>query len=112
MGYNDIAIITCFWANGRGEGKYVFDALRFETGYFVTQKEKLDVAQFLLVTRILLNKVFSVPEPLDNRGWPVAILSIIRKLLREKTEKFDKNMRNIMWEIISAMTRVSCKVSP
>ncbi|EGT45601.1 hypothetical protein CAEBREN_25693 [Caenorhabditis brenneri] len=42
----------------------------------------------------------------DSRGWTVGILAVIRRLLQERQNRFTPDLRRIMWEVISCMTRV------
>ncbi|CAA9991448.1 NR LBD domain-containing protein [Caenorhabditis elegans] len=109
--YNDMSLIVAVWANTPGEGKYVYELLRHTTNFFAAQKQSLDVGQFLLSIRMLLGKIYQIapmerPELFDNRGWPVGILAVLRCLLQERHEKFSKEMRALMWDVLSSMTKL------
>ncbi|KAF1760049.1 hypothetical protein GCK72_008295 [Caenorhabditis remanei] len=109
--HTDAATVVCTWADSRGDGKAVYDLLRHTTAHFNGQKQMLDVGQFLMATNILILRVFFLaplenPDSFDNRCWPIGILSIVRRLLQEKVEKFTKELRHLMWEVISSMTRI------
>ncbi|CAI2348851.1 unnamed protein product [Caenorhabditis sp. 36 PRJEB53466] len=111
MVYNNISVIIAYWISEKEERSMLYEALRFTTGFFVSQKDNLEVLTFLVTVRLLLNKVyqmspFETSNTFDTRGWPIAILHLMRKLLRERTEKFTPEVRSIMWDVISSMTRI------
>ncbi|ULU03198.1 hypothetical protein L5515_005488 [Caenorhabditis briggsae] len=110
--YNDMTTIVCTWADERGDGKCIYDLLRHLTTHFNAQKMNLEVGQFLLCVRMLIQKVYMIapierPESFDNRMWTIGILSIVRRLLQERPEKFTKDLRQLLWDVISSMTRVA-----
>uniref|UniRef100_A0A1I7U3I9 Uncharacterized protein n=1 Tax=Caenorhabditis tropicalis TaxID=1561998 RepID=A0A1I7U3I9_9PELO len=109
--YSDTSLIVGIWADQNGDGKCIYDLLRYMTSFCAAQKNNLDVGQFLLCIRTLIQKIFQVAplesqEQYDNRGWTVGILAVIRRLLQERTNKFTKELRKLLWEVISSMTRV------
>lgn len=109
--YTDTALMVGMWADEKGDGKCIYNLLRHMTSFCAAQKNNLDVGQFLLCIRTLIHKIFQV-APLeenvafDSRGWTVGILAVIRRLLQERQNRFTPDLRRIMWEVISCMTRV------
>lgn len=111
--YTDTALMVGMWADQTGDGKNIYNLLRHMTSFCAAQNNELDVGQFLLCIRTLIHKIFQV-APLedvsatafDNRGWTVGILAVIRRLLHERQNRFTNDIRKLMWEVISIMTRI------
>lgn len=111
--YTDTALMVGMWADENGDGKCIYNLLRHMTSFCAAQKNNLDVGQFLLCIRTLIHKIFQVAAIedvsgalFDSRGWTVGILAVIRRLLQERQNRFTPDLRRIMWEVISIMTRV------
>lgn len=110
--HTDAATVVCTWADSTGDGKSVYDLLRHTTAHFNAQKANLEIGAFLMATRILIIRVFYIapletPDSFDNRCWPIGILSIVRRLLQERVENYTKELRHLLWEVISSMTRIA-----
>ncbi|CAI5445032.1 unnamed protein product [Caenorhabditis angaria] len=106
---NDITIIVTYMSDDR---KCIYDFLRNTTSYFINQGEKLEVEVFLSISKLLLSKIFSLinvgddASTIDTRVWPVGILSIIRNLIKEKTEKMSETIIIGIWDIIGSVSRL------
>lgn len=109
--YNDVTTIVCSWTDEKGDGKCVYQLLRCLVAHYASQKNNLEIGQFLLGVRMLIQKIYflaplETPADFDNKVWPIGILSIVRNLMQERVEKFNKDLRQLMWDVISSMTRV------
>lgn len=112
--YGDVTLMTGIWCDEPGDGKNVYNGLRYMTSFCAGQKTNLDVAQFLICIRTLIHKIFQIApleqlsaECFDNRCWTVGILAVIRRLLQENVNKFTPDLRKIVWEVVSSMTRIA-----